>query len=252
MTAHHRLPPFFDILSTHDIKTLQIHSITSFFILQYQNRVCEENMTPRNPITLPLIPLVKDTVLLPGIVLRIPVTSHRLDIPALLSNVYSRAASKTPSERLDNVTIVCVPLNSPYLSPNGQKMITEGGKPRERLDINPARATKDDLFGYGVAAKISGVEGRGTGEFALLVEGVSRVRIEKLTQERPFFEAEVAYEYDEGRFWSCGDFEIGEVLRTSLTSTSYISGKRCSTRPFRTFKTAQQGITYIIAFVCIC
>jgi ATP-dependent Lon protease len=69
--------------------------------------------------------------------------------------------------------------------------------------VNPVNATKADLFGYGVAARISGVEGRGTGEFALLVEGVARVRIDKLTQERPFFEAEVTYEYDEGRSISC-------------------------------------------------
>jgi ATP-dependent Lon protease len=157
-------------------------------------------MAPTKLVTLPVIPLAKDTVLLPGIVLRIPVSGNRPDIPALLSNVYSRAASKTPSQRLDKVNIVCVPLNSPFLSPNGQVMITEDAKPKEKPDINPASATKDDLFGYGVAAKISGVEGRGTGEFALLVEGVSRVRIEKLSQERPFFEAEVTYEHDDGRF----------------------------------------------------
>lgn len=157
-------------------------------------------MAPVTAITLPVIPLAKGTVLLPGIVLRIPVAGNRPDIPALLSNVYSRAASKTPSQRLDNVNIACVPLNSPFLSPNGQKMIDQdgnGAKPTERLNISPSNATKEDLFGYGVAARISGVEGRGTGEFALLVEGVARVRIEKLTQERPFFEAEVIYEYDD-------------------------------------------------------
>jgi ATP-dependent Lon protease len=71
-------------------------------------------------------------------------------------------------------------------------------RPQERLDINPASATKDDLFGFGTAAKISGVEGGGTGEFALLVEGMARVRIHKITQERPFFEADVTYEYDDG------------------------------------------------------
>lgn len=49
---------------------------------------------------------------------------------------------------------------------------------------DPASAAKGDLFGYGVAAKISGVEGRGTGEFALLVEGIARVRIDNITQER--------------------------------------------------------------------
>jgi ATP-dependent Lon protease len=71
-------------------------------------------------------------------------------------------------------------------------------QPKGRLDIKPGSATRDDLFGYGVAAKISGVEGRGTGEFALIVEGVARLRIDKITQERPFFEAKVTYEYDEG------------------------------------------------------
>ncbi|EHK96415.1 putative Lon protease like protein 2, peroxisomal [Glarea lozoyensis 74030] len=65
------------------------------------------------------------------------------------------------------------------------------------MDINPATATREDLFGYGVAAKISGVEGKGTGEFALLVEGIARIKIERITQERPFFEADVVYQYDE-------------------------------------------------------
>lgn len=71
-------------------------------------------------------------------------------------------------------------------------------KHKHRLDINPASAAKDDIFGLGTAAKISGVEGGGTGEFALLVEGIARVRIHKVTQERPFFEADVSYEYDDG------------------------------------------------------
>jgi len=166
-------------------------------------------------VTLPVIPLAKDTVLLPGIVLRIPVAGNRVDIPALLSSVYSRAASKTPSQRLDNVNIACVPLNSPFLSSLGQKMIEpdeQSSKPKERLDINPASASKEDLFGYGVAAKITGVEGRGTGEFALLVEGISRVRIDNITQERPFFEAEVTYEYDDGRITHTYIFEERLIL----------------------------------------
>ncbi|CZR63231.1 related to endopeptidase La 2 [Phialocephala subalpina] len=157
-------------------------------------------MAPIKAATLPVIPLAKDTVLLPGIVLRIPVAGNRPDIPALLSNVYSQAASKPRNERLDNVNIACVPLNSPLLTQSGRKMIEGDEKnpiPKERLDINPSQATKDDLFGYGTAAKITGVEGRGTGEFALLVEGVARVRIDHITQDRPFFGAEVTYEYDD-------------------------------------------------------
>lgn len=78
-------------------------------------------------------------------------------------------------------------------------------KPKERLDGNPSSASKGDLYGYGVAAKISGVEGRGTGEFALLVEGVARIRIDKITQDKPFFEAEVTYEHDDGE---CVKFKI--------------------------------------------
>lgn len=159
-------------------------------------------MAPSKAVPLPVIPLARDTVLLPGIVLRIPVAVTRPDIPALLSRVYSRAASKTPSQRLDNVHVACVPLNSPYLSPHGQRMISQTEQDlnsRDRHTPDPANASKDDLYGYGVAAKISGVEGRGTGEFALLVEGVARVRIEKFTQHKPFFEADVIYEHDAGR-----------------------------------------------------
>lgn len=165
-------------------------------------------MSSTKPITLPLIPLAKGTVLLPGVVLRIPVASNRPDIPALLSTVYSRAASRTSPSRLDNINIACVPLNSPLLSQNGQRLISQderAPKPKERLDINPANATRQDLFGYGVAAKISGVEGRGTGQFALLVEGIARVSIERVIQERPYFEAEVIYEYDGGEFLRYGD-----------------------------------------------
>jgi ATP-dependent Lon protease len=151
--------------------------------------------------TLPILPLANDTVLLPGIVLRIPVPRNRPDIPALLSNVYSRAAAKTTTQRLDNANIACVPLCSPLLKPAGQPLIPQDGQspqPKERLDLNVSAATKDDLFEYGVAARISGVEGRGTGEFAVLVEGLVRIKIDKVTQERPFFEAEVTYENDEG------------------------------------------------------
>lgn len=164
-------------------------------------------MAPVKATHLPIIPLPKGVVLLPGILLRIQVSSSRADIPALLSEVYSKAASTTPSQRLDNVNVACVPLNSPFLTPNGQKMIAgeeRGPKPKERLDIKPSSAKKDDLFGYGVAATISRVEGTTgrAGEFALLVQGVSRLKVENITKERPFFEGEVTYLQDEGeRNW---------------------------------------------------
>jgi ATP-dependent Lon protease len=161
-------------------------------------------MTSTKTTTLPIIPLAQGTVLLPGIVLRIPVTGNRSDIPALLSGVYSKAATTTPIQRLDNVNIACVPLNSPFLTPDGQKMIEEAKQspePTERADNEQSSVSKEELFGYGVAAKISGVEGTSgrSGEFALLVEGVARIKIGNITKEKPYLEGEVTYLSDEGQ-----------------------------------------------------
>jgi ATP-dependent Lon protease len=148
--------------------------------------------------SLPLIPLARGSVLLPGLVQRIIVNSNRPDIPALLAHVYERAASKGPDGRIDSIPIACVPLASPHVGPNGQLLINNGEEidnPKE--EINPGEAKKDDLFTFGVAAKIIGIDGRGTGEFALRVEGTSRVRIDAVTRERPFFEGKVTYFKDE-------------------------------------------------------
>ncbi|KAI9847777.1 MAG: hypothetical protein M1838_000776 [Thelocarpon superellum] len=148
-----------------------------------------------DPRTLPLVPLANDAVLLPGIMLRIPV-ADRPDIIAVLSNLYGRAA--TAKSRISRAlsTIGCVPLNSSLLSPDGQNLITESSdKPSISGDSTPvdaAHATAHDLFRYGAVAKISGVEGKGTGEVALLVEGIGRFHIDKFTRETPFFEAVVS------------------------------------------------------------
>lgn len=151
------------------------------------------------PKTLPLIALAKDSVLLPGITLRLPV-SNRTDISALLSSVYTRAA--TPKPDATAISVGCVPLNSPLLSNDGQQLIdskdVDGGKRQGPLDINPGKANKGDLFSYGTMAKISGVQGRRPGELALIVEGVKRFRIDNITQERPYLEAEVTYHDENG------------------------------------------------------
>ncbi|KAL7950248.1 ATP-dependent protease La [Trichoderma barbatum] len=149
--------------------------------------------------TLPLIPLPRGTVLLPGLAYRITVNSSRPDIPALLAHVYELAASKGPDGRIDTIPIACVPVSSPLVGPDGQLLITNGEDIEStRIDsVNPGTAKKDDLFGFGVTAKIVGIDGRGSGEFALRVEGSSRVRVDAVTRERPFFEAKVTYYEDE-------------------------------------------------------
>ncbi|GAB1318971.1 Lon protease homolog 2, peroxisomal [Madurella fahalii] len=144
--------------------------------------------------TLPIIPLPRGSVLLPGVVQRIAVSSNRPDIASLLAAVYTRAASKTPNGRIDTVPIACVPLASPFLGSKGELLIQNGetAVSPDRGDVDPAKASKGDLFGWGVAAKITGVEGRGTGEFTLLVEGVVRVKVEKIYNDKAYLEGRVA------------------------------------------------------------
>lgn len=156
--------------------------------------------------TLPLIPLARGAVLLPGLVQRITVSSGRPDIPALLAHVYERAAAKGPDGRIDGVPIACVPVSSPLVGPTGQLLINNGEEPDSSQvgEVNPAIASRDDLFGFGVAAKVVGIDGRGSGEFALRVEGMSRVRVDSITRERPFFEAKVTYFTDASMSPSAG------------------------------------------------
>ena len=155
-------------------------------------------MAPSNPKTLPIIPLAHGSVLLPGVTVRVPV-ANRTDIPALLSSVYTRAATLKPDATV--ISIGCVPLNSPLLSPDGQRLLDDktanSWQVSDNSDINPGKAGRGDLFSYGTVAKISGVQGRRPGELALIVEGVRRFKIYNITQDKPYFEAEVTYQ-DEG------------------------------------------------------
>ena len=145
--------------------------------------------------TLPIVPLATSAVLLPGVTLRIPLQG-RNDIAAILANIYSRAS--TPRPDAATVTVGCVPINSPYLSPDGRKLIEDGNKkPRQEYPTDPSKATPKDLFNYGTFAKVAGVQGRRRGELALVVEGVSRFKIEKITQEKPYIEAKVAVEKEQ-------------------------------------------------------
>jgi ATP-dependent Lon protease len=127
------------------------------------------------------------------------VSSSRPDIASLLAAVYTRAATKSPNGRIDTIPIACVPFASPFVGPNGQLLIQNGetAHPLDRGPVELAKIGKGDLFGWGVAGKITGVEGRGTGEFTLLVEGVARVRVDKVYSDRPLLEAKVTYHLDE-------------------------------------------------------
>lgn len=149
--------------------------------------------------TLPVIPLARGSVLLPGLIQRISVSSNRPDIPALLAHVYEQAAAKGSDGRVDSIPIACVPLTSPFVGPTGQLLLNNGEEvdTSQVEEVNPGSAKKAHVFGFGVAAKIAGIDGRGGGEFALRVEGMSRVRVDHIARERPFFQAKVTYFEDD-------------------------------------------------------
>ncbi|RYP44738.1 hypothetical protein DL768_008843 [Monosporascus sp. mg162] len=145
--------------------------------------------------TVPVIPLTNTSVVFPSTLLRIPVPSSRSDIPALLSAIYTRASKS--SKQVDQIPVVCVPLTSPLLSRRGQRLIeNDPEKYKNLLDDSPKNIAKDRLYGYGVAVRITAIQGQEGAEFNLLVQGVSRVSLDKITQEQPFFEAKVVHHSD--------------------------------------------------------
>ncbi|KAJ5764457.1 hypothetical protein N7533_003138 [Penicillium manginii] len=162
-------------------------------------------------IKLPLVPLAKGSVLLPGVTLRIPV-SNRPDLTNLLSSLVDRPSKRDGS----SITFGCIPLSSPYLSCNGQQLL-EGDDAdelrREDYDsIDAGQARKDDLFAYGTIGKVIGVQRRAYAEPFLLVQGSQRFTVKKILKDRPFFEAEVNL-HDESTSSIHGDSEAAELFQ---------------------------------------
>ena len=149
--------------------------------------------------TLPILPLPNGSVLLPGTNLRVPVNG-RTDIPTLLSSVFTK--DRRPRPDATTVSIGCMPLNSPFLRSDGQQLIGDKEAPEYSQDTGESTDMNEldhrQLFMYGTVAKISGVQGRKVEDLSLIVEGVRRFRIDRFTQMRPYFEAEVALLNDEG------------------------------------------------------
>ncbi|KAJ4368062.1 hypothetical protein N0V83_006417 [Neocucurbitaria cava] len=138
---------------------------------------------------LPLIPLAPPLAVLPGTTLKIPIT-NRSDVAAILAKIYSISPTAKPDAA---ITVACVPLNSNSLGPDGQLLIEDATRGDKTVYENdPIQATKKDVFGYACVAKVSGVQGRRQGDLSLVVEGLERVRVVDVVQERPYFEGELA------------------------------------------------------------
>lgn len=159
---------------------------------------------------LPLVPLAKGAVLLPGVTLRIPV-SNRPDLTNLLSSLVDR-----PSKR-DGTTITfgCVPLSSPFLSRDGQQLIegddSDESQKEDYESIDAGQARKDDLFRHGTVGKVIGVQRRAYSEPFLLVQGTQRFTVKKILRDRPYFEGEVQL-HEENPSPMHGDSEAAELF----------------------------------------
>ena len=145
--------------------------------------------------TLPLLPLPRGLVLLPGVTLSVPI-ADRPDINSLLALVLARANSSKP----ETISIGCVPLNSQLLSSEGQNLVKGAQEQNARwIDVSASEAKKDDLFKFGTAARISAVQGGLSQDAVLVLEGIQRFKVKRIRQRRPFFEAEVTYIDEKGK-----------------------------------------------------
>ena len=189
-------------------------------------------MARSKPQILPVIPLGPGSVLLPGAVQRIPIPEGRPDITAIIGDAYTQAASRAPFRRIDAIPVVLVPLVS-YIGTDGQHLLEDGQQGHgdgssdadADADADAVVPSRSHLFNIGVASRIIGVEGIGTGEFALRVEAVARVRLERFTQERPFFQAKVKHLLDLGKN------EEQAPLSQAVADISYRSVTRRSRAP---------------------
>jgi ATP-dependent Lon protease len=138
---------------------------------------------------LPLIPLAPPLAVLPGTTLKIPLNGNRSDVAAILAKIYSISPTAKPDAA---ITVACVPLNANTLSPDGQLLIEDGPKgAMPGYESDPMQATKKDIYGWACVAKVTGVQGRRQGELGLVVEGLERVQVVDVVQERPYFEGEL-------------------------------------------------------------
>ena len=101
------------------------------------------------------------------------------------------------------------------------RLIEEATRENSLLGIVTQRApeiddpTPDDLYEIGTAARIIKLARTGKDGFNIVVEGISRFRVDEFTQEEPFFTSKITPLADEGT----GDVEV-EALALNLKNTA--------------------------------
>jgi ATP-dependent Lon protease len=101
------------------------------------------------------------------------------------------------------------------------RLIEEATRENSLLGIVTQRApeiddpTPEDLYEVGTAARIIKLARTGKDGFNIVVEGISRFRVDEFTQEEPFFTSRITPLMDEG----AGDVEV-EALALNLKNTA--------------------------------
>lgn len=193
-------------------------------------------MTPRLEIY-PILPLPYGSVLFPGKTSNIS-PADREDVTAVIAKYYSGALRTKTKDSAP--LIVCAPLRSPYLSPDGKNLIeNSGSEGHVKKEIDVTKAKKEDIYEYGCIARISGIRGGRRGEVALVVEGQTRCKLHKITQVTPFFEAKVEEFSDQGQcthtLQSCAEAHHTHSRRLGPSNQRVLlSAERALSRAFST------------------
>lgn len=140
-------------------------------------------MAPLRPNPIPIFPLPNDVVLLPGLLIRVPVrgSSYLQDLGSCIQERAQVIKTGQDLKRID-LCFGCVPLRSTAASD---------------ADI-AGPGVQESLFGFGTLAEILGVEDRGTAKTAVVIRGISRIKVERFTKVENPLMAEVTYHDDQG------------------------------------------------------
>lgn len=146
-------------------------------------------MSDEETLILPLLPLPYGVVLLPGVSLQVPV-SGRSDVVALLST----ASSEWLDPNSKTFKLGCVPINSPLLRSDGQTLSKQAGQILNQDDTprDPGQVDYKRLFMYGTIANARLARSHQDNDIRLVVEGISRIRVDRFVQMKPHLMAESA------------------------------------------------------------
>ena len=159
--------------------------------------------------SLPLLSLPPDTVLLPGVTVRIPIAGS-LDLLPLFTHLLGAPRVPKVSDAWSAgieggapVVVGCIPSFTPpagfsrahtVATESEARVARKAGSSGQPLD----HPSKHDICGFGTVAIILGFEAGPLGRPVLAVQGIQRFRIVGITQIKPFMEATVIYHAGDG------------------------------------------------------